>query len=61
MHPTPPTFRSRKRTRFDCKFGCAATRKKGIKQSFGIPPANKNDYQSEDKNAAIKVLVQPAL
>ena len=36
--------------------GAAATRKKDIKQSFGIaPPAGKSDYQSEDRNAEIEV------
>ena len=62
MHLVPRTFPSRKHTQFDCEIWCAATRKKDIKQSFGIaPPASRNDYQSEDKNAEIKVRFQPAL
>jgi hypothetical protein len=55
MHLVPLTFRSRKLARFDCEIWCAATRKKDIKQSFGIaPPASKNDYQSEEKNAEVE-------
>jgi hypothetical protein len=62
MHLVPLTFRSRKHARFDCQICCAPTRKKDIKRSFGIaPPASKNDYQSEDKNAEIEVWFQPAL
>jgi hypothetical protein len=61
MHPVPRTFWARKHTRFDCEIWCVATRKKDIKQSFGIaPPASKNDYPSENKNAEIEVWFQPS-